>query len=62
MVSPGTGWSGVNVLCLGEIKRLICDFFFNVAADAVVEGGRFVMTVCYGWSVRQPATQTQQAQ
>ena len=31
-VSPGTGWPGVSILRLGEIKSLICNFHLSVAA------------------------------
>ena len=35
-VSPGTGRSGVSILWLGEVERLICNFYLSVAARKIV--------------------------
>ena len=35
-VSAGTGWPGVNILCLGEMESLVCNFYFSVAACKIV--------------------------
>ena len=35
-VSAGTGWPGVNILWLGEVERLICNFYLSVAARKIV--------------------------
>ena len=35
-VSTGTGRPGVSVLWLGEIERLICNFYLSVAARKIV--------------------------
>ena len=35
-VSTGTGWPGVSILWLGEVERLICNFYLNVAARKIV--------------------------
>ena len=32
-VSTGTGRPGVSMLRLGEVERLICNFYLSVAAD-----------------------------
>ena len=34
-VSTGTGRPGVSILWLGEVERLICNFYLNVAAQFV---------------------------
>ena len=35
-VSTGTGWPGVSILWLGEVERLICNFYLSVAARKIV--------------------------
>ena len=35
-VSAETGRPGVSILCLGEVERLICNFYFSVAAHKTV--------------------------
>ena len=35
-VSAGTGRSGVSILWLGEVERLICNFCLSVAARKIV--------------------------
>ena len=35
-VSAGTGRSGVSILRLGEVERLICNFYLSVAARKIV--------------------------
>ena len=35
-VSTGTGQPGVSILWLGEVKRLICNFYLSVAARKIV--------------------------
>ena len=38
-VSTGTGWPGVSILWLGEVERLICNFYIRVAARKIVWAG-----------------------
>ena len=35
-ISTGTGRPGVSILRLGEIERLICNFYLSVAARKIV--------------------------
>ena len=35
-VSTGTGRPGVSILWLGEVERLICNFYLSVAARKIV--------------------------
>ena len=35
-VSAGTGWLGVNILWLGEVDSLMCNFYFSVAAHKII--------------------------
>ena len=35
-ISTGTGRSGVSILWLGEVERLICNFYLSVAARKIV--------------------------
>ena len=35
-VSAGTGQPGVSILWLGEVERLICNFYLSVAARKIV--------------------------
>ena len=35
-VSAGTGWSCVSTLWMGEVERLICNFYLSVAASQLV--------------------------
>ena len=35
-VSTGTGWTGVSILEMGDIARLLCNFYLSVAARATV--------------------------
>ena len=35
-VSTGTGRPGVSILWLGEVERLICNFYLSVAARQIV--------------------------
>ena len=35
-VSTGTGRPGVSILWLGEVERLICNFYLSVAAGKIV--------------------------
>ena len=35
-VSTGTGRPGVSILGLGEVERLICNFYLSVAARKIV--------------------------
>ena len=35
-VSTGTGRPGVSILWLGEVERLICNFYVSVAARKIV--------------------------
>ena len=35
-VSAGTGRPGVSILWLGEVERLICNFYLSVAARKIV--------------------------
>ena len=35
-ISSGTGWHGVNILWLGEVASLICNFYLSVAASKLV--------------------------
>ena len=35
-VSAGTGWPGVSILRLGEVERLICNFYLSMAARKIV--------------------------
>ena len=35
-VGTGTGWPGVSILGLGEVERLICNFYLSVVARKIV--------------------------
>ena len=35
-VSTGTGWPDVSILWMGEVERLICNFYLSVAARIIV--------------------------
>ena len=35
-VSDGTGRPAVNILCLGEVESLVCNFYLTVAACTIV--------------------------
>ena len=41
-VSAGTGWPGVSILWLGEIKSWICNFYLSVAAHTLVWSGLYL--------------------
>ena len=49
-VSTGTGQPGVSILWLGEVERLICNFYLGVAAGKIVWD-----TQACCWDVKPPA-------
>ena len=52
-VSTGTGWPGVSILWLGEVKRLICNFYLSVAARKIEQICPWDTLACC-WDVKQP--------
>ena len=54
-VSTGAGRPGVSTLWLGEVERLICNFYLSVAARKIVWADpslRYTIACC--WDVKQP--------
>ena len=54
-VSTGTGRPGVSIQWLGEVERLICNFYLSVAARQIVWADpslRYTIACC--WDVKQP--------
>ena len=41
-VSTGTGWPGVSILGLGEVKSLICNFYLSVAGRKIVRADPYL--------------------
>ena len=52
-VSTGTGQPGVSILWLGEVERLICNFYLSVAARKIVQIRPWDTLVCC-WDVKHP--------
>ena len=57
-VSTGTGWPGVSILWLGEVERLICNFYLSVAArKKILKLSKQIRpwdTLACCWDVKQP--------
>ena len=55
-VSTGTGRPGVSILRLGEVERLICNFYHSVAARKIVWAGPSLGYT--RWDGKQPTNKT----